>query len=150
MGMQEASGGMWLQILIGRVIQTRLLEKSVFDPDSDDCVQASWQGPLFSEIARPWNLGMCFGDFGLKSGRRCAGFLAGAFFSEISGPWNFGTWKLYFGPKFGRRCAGFLAGAFFSEITRPWNLGMCFGHFRFVFAIWLVPKAPSYQLQLQH
>ena len=47
---------------------------------TDDGVQASWQGPFFSEITRPCNFGMCFGDFGPKSGRRCAGFLAGAFF----------------------------------------------------------------------
>ena len=33
---------------------------------TDDGVQAAWQGPFFSEITRPWNLGTCFGDFGLK------------------------------------------------------------------------------------
>ena len=37
---------MWLQTPIGHLIQTRLLEEGVFNPNSDDCVQASWQGPF--------------------------------------------------------------------------------------------------------
>ena len=57
-GLQEVSGGMWLQILIGHFVQTRLLEEWVFDQKSNYCVQVSWQGPFFvSEIIHPWNLG---------------------------------------------------------------------------------------------
>ena len=35
LGLQEVSGAMWLQILIGHLIQTRLLEESFFDENSD-------------------------------------------------------------------------------------------------------------------
>jgi hypothetical protein len=79
LGLQEASGCMWLQILIGHLIQTRLLKGWVFDRNSDYCVQASWQGPLFLEITRPWNLATWENDFEPEFGRLCAGFLAGAF-----------------------------------------------------------------------
>ena len=48
-GVQDVSEDMWLQILIGHLIQTRLLEKSFFDQNSDYCVQASWQEPFFSQ-----------------------------------------------------------------------------------------------------
>ena len=48
-GVQEVSEDMWLHILIGRLIQTRLLEKSFWDPNSDYCVQASWQEPFFRQ-----------------------------------------------------------------------------------------------------
>ena len=51
----------------------------VFDRNSDYCVQASWQGPLFLEITRPWNLATWENDFEPEFGRLCAGFLAGAF-----------------------------------------------------------------------
>ena len=40
------------------------------------------RGLFFSETTRPWNFGMCFGDSGPISGRRRAGFLAGAFFVQ--------------------------------------------------------------------
>ena len=110
--MQEVSGGTWLQFAMGHCFESRLLKTSIFDQNSDDCVQAFWQGPFFSEITRPWNLGMCFGDFGPKSGLLCAGFLAGFFFSEITRPWNLGMCFGDFGPISGRRRAGFLAEAF--------------------------------------
>ena len=29
----------------------------MFDPIFDDSVLVAWQGPFFSEIARPWNMG---------------------------------------------------------------------------------------------
>ena len=35
LGLQEVSGVMWLQILIGHFIQTRLLEESIYDKTSD-------------------------------------------------------------------------------------------------------------------
>ena len=60
--MQEVSGGMWLQFAMGLLIQSWLLKKSIFDPNSDDGVQASWQGPFFSEITCPWNFGTCSGE----------------------------------------------------------------------------------------
>ena len=47
--MQELSGGMWLQFAMGHLIQSRLLEKYLFDPDPDEGVQASWQGPFFQK-----------------------------------------------------------------------------------------------------
>ena len=48
LGVQEVSEDMWLHILIGHVIQSRRLEKSFCDLNSDYCVQACWQGPLLS------------------------------------------------------------------------------------------------------
>ena len=41
----------------GSLTPKSTFSKIDFDPNSDDVVQASWQGPFFSEITRPWNLG---------------------------------------------------------------------------------------------
>ena len=57
MGVQEVSGGMWLQILMVDQIQTRLFGDSNFNKISVVGVQASWQGFFFPEITRPWNWG---------------------------------------------------------------------------------------------
>ena len=47
-GVQEMSEDMWLHILVGHLIQTRLLGEPFFYKKSYHCVQASWQGPVCS------------------------------------------------------------------------------------------------------
>ena len=60
--MQGVPGGMWLRFAMGHELERRLLEKTIFHQNSDDVVQASWQGPFFSEITRPWSFGKCSGE----------------------------------------------------------------------------------------